>query len=80
MSVIELVDIATLADARQAARSGYARELRKRAGLSQAELAFYCGVTPTAISLWESGKRRPRGEAAHRYAQLIQLLEQREPD
>jgi len=78
MSVTELFDIATLADARQAALSGHARELRLGAGLSQAEIATYCGVTPTAVALWETGQRRPRGEAAHRYARLIRLLKERD--
>ena len=74
MAVIELTDITSLASARHAARSGRARELRVGAGFSQAEFAAYCGVTPTTIGLWESGKRRPSGEAAQRYAELLELL------
>ena len=59
MAVIELSDFVSLGDAREAARSGRARELRIKAGFSQAELAGYCGVTSTTIGLWETGKRRP---------------------
>lgn len=36
------------------------RELRKEAGLTQAELAFRLEMkSPSAISMWESGERNP---------------------
>jgi DNA-binding transcriptional regulator YiaG len=35
------------------------RNLRKRLGLSQRELAFLTGVTVGAVGLWEKGKFRP---------------------
>ncbi len=73
----EVRDITILVEARKAARSGRGRELRRQVGLSQTEMGSFCGVTATAISLWESGKRTPRGAAAYRYGQLIQLLERR---
>jgi len=34
---------------------------RKALGLSQAELARAIGVDQSSVSLWESGKRLPRG-------------------
>jgi transcriptional regulator with XRE-family HTH domain len=81
MSVIEapsqLDGLTLLADARKAARSGRGRRLRQEAGFSQAEIGAFCGVTATAISLWENDKRTPRGEAARRYAHVIQALEER---
>jgi transcriptional regulator with XRE-family HTH domain len=36
------------------------RRCRKRAGLTQADLAFRVEIHPTAISFMESGKRMPR--------------------
>jgi len=34
-------------------------ELRKRAGLTQAQLAAAVGVTTSAIKAWENGRRVP---------------------
>jgi transcriptional regulator with XRE-family HTH domain len=56
-----------------------ARAVRARARLSQAEIAAACGVTPAAVSRWEAGNRKPRGEAARRYAGLIEILDQAVP-
>jgi transcriptional regulator with XRE-family HTH domain len=50
------------------------RALRLEARLSLAELAEELGVTPAAISRWETGKRRPRQPAFDRYAQLLERL------
>lgn len=33
---------------------------RKRAGLTQIEVAEKLGVTPAAVCMWESGKAKPR--------------------
>lgn len=36
------------------------KELREKAGLTQAELAFQLGAkSPSTISMWESGERKP---------------------
>lgn len=35
------------------------RESRKRAGLTQAELAKRIGVTPNQVSRWENAQARP---------------------
>jgi transcriptional regulator with XRE-family HTH domain len=45
------------------------RDVRRRAGLSQNELARRCGVPATLISAYENGRRVPGGDA------LIRLLE-----
>ena len=47
--------------------------LRQRLGLTQLELAKWLGVTESSVSLWEAGKRRPRGPA-HRLLRLIAEL------
>jgi DNA-binding transcriptional regulator YiaG len=44
--------------------------LRQRLGLTQRELAKWLGVSESTVSLWEAGKRRPRGPA-HRLLKLI---------
>ncbi len=66
-------------DARELAESGRAAELRRAAGLSQADVADTCGVTEAAVSRWESGKRSPRGARARAYAQLLNELSRRFP-
>jgi transcriptional regulator with XRE-family HTH domain len=45
------------------------REVRRRAGLSQNELARRSGVASTLISAYENGRRVPSGDA------LIRLIE-----
>jgi DNA-binding transcriptional regulator YiaG len=66
-----------LIDARIATRTGGARKLREQAGLSQEEIADAIGVTRACVSRWEAGARRPTGDAAQRYAQLLDLLARR---
>jgi DNA-binding transcriptional regulator YiaG len=46
------------------------RALRKRLGLSQANLARVVAVTPVAVYFWEAGRTRPRGR---RKAALLEL-------
>lgn len=70
-------DLADLLVAREATRAGRAAAIRRDAGLSQAEVAEHVGVTAAAISRWESGKRRPRGQAAIRYGRILGELERR---
>lgn len=43
---------------------------RKNAGLSQAEVAEKIGVTDAAVSMWETGKTRPRASILVRLAGL----------
>jgi DNA-binding transcriptional regulator YiaG len=53
------------------------RHLRKGAGLSQLVVAHAIGVTKTAVSLWESGRREPRGENLVKYLALLDHLAQK---
>lgn len=48
-------------------------DLRKKAGLSQAELAIRIGVTQMAVSHWESGRRRPGLQALVRMGDLFDM-------
>jgi transcriptional regulator with XRE-family HTH domain len=72
--VMTLSDLLLIRQAREDALSGRARELRIAAGLSQAEIAAAADVDQTTISTWELGRRRPRGEAALRYAKVLHWL------
>ncbi len=51
----------------------YIYELRKRAGLSQSELASKVGVTNKAVSKWEVGKAKPGVETIRKLAALFQI-------
>jgi DNA-binding transcriptional regulator YiaG len=75
MAPTEAVDQAvSLARVRRWASSGHAQAIRSAAGLSQGELARLIGVEPATVSRWEAGKRCPRGEAALRYAEILEGL------
>lgn len=66
-----------LADVRAALSNGEARRLREAADLSISEIAHACGVDQSTVWRWERGMRKPRGEAALRYGQLIEDLRKR---
>jgi transcriptional regulator with XRE-family HTH domain len=52
-------------------RSGEAQRIRIDAGLSLREVADAVNVSVSALHRWEAGDRRPRGDAAIRYAHLL---------
>lgn len=49
------------------------RSLRKKAGLTQAQLAEKVGVTPPAVNQYESGERRPSAEIVLRLTAALSL-------
>jgi putative transcriptional regulator len=55
--------------------AAYARDVRARTKLTQAEFAFRIGVPIETVRNWEQGKRSPRGPARA----LLKLIE-RAPD
>jgi DNA-binding transcriptional regulator YiaG len=67
-------DLLLLHRVREDAKSGQARQTRTAAGFSQSEIAEVTGVSQATISAWESGRRRPRGDAGLRYARLLRCL------
>ena len=71
----QATDIVLLSEAREAARSGRGLRVRRAAGLSQPEVADFCGVSRACIARWEHGDRRPRGAAALRWIRLLRTLE-----
>ncbi|MFF1702572.1 helix-turn-helix domain-containing protein [Streptomyces sp. NPDC058252] len=66
--------ILRLAGVRAAVSSGEARQLREMAQLSIGEVAKACGVDQSTVWRWERGTRKPRGEAALAYGELIESL------
>jgi DNA-binding transcriptional regulator YiaG len=50
------------------------RALRRGAGASLADVAQVVGATRQAVSLWEWGKRRPRGEQLEAYLEVLRVL------
>lgn len=56
--------------------SGRARDIRKRAGLSQADVGRAIGTDGPQISRWESGKAVPYFDSALRLARLLDGLEE----
>ena len=60
-------------------------ELRKKSGLSQAELGRKVGVSNKAVSKWENGQAKPGLETVHRLADILsvsvdELLETASPE
>ena len=47
------------------------RELRKKANITQAELAVRLGITQGSISLWESGETKPDVENLLKISELF---------
>jgi putative transcriptional regulator len=52
-------------------------QLRRQLGMTQLGLARVLGVSESAVSLWEAGKRRPRGPAHRLLTLLAELATQR---
>jgi DNA-binding XRE family transcriptional regulator len=69
MSVVET------AKARELFRSGQARKIRERAGISRSEIAEELGVDESTVWRWEGGHRQPSADVATRYARLLRSLD-----
>jgi DNA-binding transcriptional regulator YiaG len=69
---MNLDELELLERARRDCTTGRAKELRKAAGVSLAEVADALDVSASALTRWESGQRRPRGGAAVLYAKLLE--------
>jgi transcriptional regulator with XRE-family HTH domain len=51
----------------------YLQSIRRKAGLSQADLAKLSGISPVSIRNWEQGKRQPLVMAAVRLAEVLHV-------
>jgi DNA-binding transcriptional regulator YiaG len=67
-------DALRIAIARRLAKSGEARALRQKAGLTLAEVAAVCGTTAPTVWRWETGKRVPKTAAARMYGEFLERL------
>ncbi len=67
-------DLMRVAEIRRAIRERQTQGIRELAGVTQTELAATLGVSRSAVSLWESGARAPRGAVALKYAALLAVL------
>jgi transcriptional regulator with XRE-family HTH domain len=65
----------TVARVRSWLRSGRARAIRRRAGMSQADVARAIGTDAPQISRWESGMTTPHRDSALKLARLYDELE-----
>ena len=51
------------------------KELRKKKGIQQKQLAFEIGVACPTVSEWETGKKDPSGERLKKLAEYFQVDE-----
>lgn len=51
------------------------KELRKKKGIQQKELAISIGVSRPIVSEWESGKKDPSGERLRKLAEFFEVDE-----
>lgn len=72
---MQLDDLLLIVESRRRGADGSARAIRLAAGAKLTEVAAVCGVDESAVSRWETGKTRPRGEAALKYARLLVKLQ-----
>lgn len=49
------------------------RELRKRAGMMQKEVAMAANVTRATVSEWENGRKNPTGDRLFKLAELFNV-------
>ena len=66
----------TVAQVRSWLRTGRAKAIRRRAGISQAEAALAVGTDGPQISRWETGKSVPYRDSALKLARLYNQLEE----
>jgi transcriptional regulator with XRE-family HTH domain len=67
-------DLRRLTRVRSFTESGAARSIRIAAGLSLREVASASGVSVSTLWRWENQERRPRGDAAVRYGEVLEVL------
>ncbi|MGO1056965.1 helix-turn-helix transcriptional regulator [Crossiella sp. CA198] len=67
-----------LVELREWITTGYARELRVAAGLSQALVAHDCEVSASTVHRWERGNRLPSGRNVVAYHSFLARLIERE--
>jgi DNA-binding transcriptional regulator YiaG len=69
--LLSTAELLKLAEARRLAQSGEGRAVRLAAGMSCDQIGGAIGVSGVAISRWETGQRKPSGEPALKYVDVI---------
>ncbi len=64
-----------LSEARNKSKSGEAQAIREARGLSRKETGDVVGVAESTIFRWESGDRKPRGDAGIRFGRFLRALD-----
>lgn len=67
-------ELLVVAEARSLAKTGAAQALRLAAGFSLGEVGSAVGASSSTVLRWERGERRPSGERALLYGQLLRRL------
>lgn len=67
-------DLSAIVEGQRLPRPRDARRQRERAGLTQAQLAAYLGVSRPTVTRWELGDRSPRGELRTAYKRALDEL------
>jgi DNA-binding transcriptional regulator YiaG len=76
-ATVPVMTASELVRVRRLASTGAARVIREDAGLSLSELAEAVDVHKVTVFRWEHNQRKPRGEAARRYLQVLEELANR---
>ena len=69
-------DLSDLVLARRLPDLATRKGLRVAAGITQAELSEYIGVSATAVHLWETGKAEPSGIRRLKYVKALDDLKE----
>ena len=67
-------DLEKLVQVRSLTKTGAARAIRNGAQVTQSEIAEAVGVSISTVCRWELGERRPQGQSALRYAEVLNSL------
>lgn len=67
-------DLVEIAAVRSLCKTGHARRIREGAHVSIRELGKALGVSHSLVARWEVGDRKPRGDVALRYGDLLRRL------
>lgn len=74
---MNVTDLGRLAEMRRLVATGEAKERRVAEGLGLSEVGDTCGVDASTVWRWENRRRVPRGQAALRYARVLEMLAHR---
>jgi len=77
LGAVRRSDLQAVISVRAALRSGDARKIRERLGVSAADLARVVGVSRAAVSDWERGRRVPTAGHALAYGKALAAVERK---